>query len=149
MSKFLLPPVIRNPNLSVHKGNNEPINYDVAVGRQEKFITPKGKVGKTLVFSRARPEQLKNSDHEKYLGTGPVVKEFIKEKLEAKKIGEDKIETIFWTLKAQIKGNISQASEKYFGANGTSKILADLPESKLVRFVDSSNTEIPNAAIRV
>ena len=149
MSKFLLPPVIRNPNLSVHKGNNERINYDVSVGRQEKFITPRGKIGKTLVFSRARPEQLKNSDHEKYLGSGPVVKDFIKGKLEAKKIGEDNIEKLFWTLKAQIKGNISEGSKAYFGADGVSQVLANLPESKLVRFVDSANTEIPNLANRV
>ena len=149
MSKFLLPAVIKNPNLGVHTVSNDHINYDVAVGRQEKFITPRGEVGKTLVFSRARPEQLKNPDHEKYLGSGPVVKDFIKRKLETKKIGEDGIEKIFCILKAQIKGNISGGSKAYFGADGASRVLVNLPESKLVRFVDSANTEIPNSAIRV
>ena len=148
MSKSLLPPVIRNPNLSAHKASDEGINYDVAVGREEKFITPRGKAGKTLVFSRARPEQLINPDHKKYLGSGQVVKNFIKEKLEAKKIGEDKIDRIFWALKAQITGNISEGSREYFGANGVSETLRNLPEGKLVRFVDSANTEIPHSAIR-
>jgi hypothetical protein len=149
MGKFLLPSVIRNPNLGAHNLKDERLNYDVAIGRQEKFITPKGKIGKTLVFSRAKPEQLKNPDHEKYLGSGSVVKDFIKGKLEAEKIGEDKMERLFWALKAQIKGNISEGSKEYLGADGVSKTLVNLPEGKLVRFVDSANTEIPNSAMRV
>jgi translocation and assembly module TamA len=51
-----------------------------------------------------KPEQLKNPDNERYLGSGPVVKGFIKEKLEAKKIGKEKIERLFLVLKAQIEG---------------------------------------------
>jgi hypothetical protein len=149
MSKFTLPPVIRNPNLGAHKASDEGISYDVAVGRKEKFITPRGKVGTTLVFSRVKPEQLKNPDNERYLGSGPVVKGFIKEKLEAKKIGKEKIERLFLVLKAQIEGNISNSSKEYLGANGVSETLRNLPEGKLVRFVDSANTEIPSSAIRV
>ena len=149
MSKFTLPAVIRNPNLGAHKASDEGVNYDVAVGRKEKFITPRGKVGTTLVFSRVKPEQLKNPHHQQYLGSGSVVKSFIKEKLEAKKIGAGEIERLFLILKAQIEGNISYGSKEYLGADGISETLRNLPEGKLVRFVDSANTEIPSSAIRV
>ena len=66
------------------------------------------------------------------------------------KISKDKQELVFWALRAQIEGNISNGSKKYFGADGVSKILAkEVPEGKLVRFVDSANTEIPHSAMRV
>lgn len=54
--------------------------YDVAVSRKEKFITPRGKTGKTLVFSRAKPEQLTKVDSEVRLGSGTSAMKFLRTK---------------------------------------------------------------------
>lgn len=51
-------------------------------------------------------------------------------------------------MKDQIPGNISHGSSEYFSAEGMSTSLTNLPEGKLVRFVDSANTFIPHTAIR-
>lgn len=85
MNKTLLPSVIRSPNLKSRDPTSHKGTYDVAVIRQEKFITPRGKVGKTLVFSRAKPEQLTKLDSEVRLGSGAGAMKHIKEKIKGNK----------------------------------------------------------------
>ena len=93
-------------------------------------------------------KQTSKKDSEKKISPAKQ-KRMDEEKLEAKKIGKEKIERLFLVLKAQIEGNISNSSKEYLGANGVSETLRNLPEGKLVRFVDSANTEIPHSAMRV
>lgn len=149
MNKTLLPSVIRSPNLKSRDPTSHEGMYDVAVIRKEKFITPRGKVGKTLVFSRTKPEQLTKLDSEVRLGSGAAAMKHIKEKIkENKNFTELQKDKLLLHLKAQIPGNISHGSRDYFSADGVSTSLGSVPEGKLVRFVDSANTVIPHTVIR-
>lgn len=80
MNKTLLAPTIRSPNLTPSDSKSPEGMYDVAVSRKEKFITPRGKTGKTLVFSRAKPEQLTKVDSEVRLGSGTSAMKFLRTK---------------------------------------------------------------------
>ena len=142
-----LPPKIVNSNLQ--RSNHDGLNtaYDVVIAKTEKFITPRGVKGKTTVFSRISPDQLRDDKNGGLRAAATKARCFLEEKIAALKCAQDKKDRLLSLLSAQVEGNISHSSTEFFSADkvNVSAKLFEIPEAKLVRFVDASNTDIPPA----
>jgi hypothetical protein len=76
MSKIQLPPVFISPNMKLSQYDTERGKgmNDAVLARKEKYITPNGKKGTAIVFSRVQPHELKLLDAEKRLGHTSIVR---------------------------------------------------------------------------
>lgn len=144
MTKALLPRMIANPNIGRTDQNSLENAYDVVSARKEKFVTPNGVKGKTLVFSRVNPEKISNNP-----GSAQGLEKatrFVESSIQRLKASPELKARMRSLLFAQVRGNITNSSERFISADGfhlANQNRFNLPEGKLVRFVDSANTEIP------
>jgi len=149
MSKVQLPSVFISPNMKLSQFDTEHgkgLN-DAVLARKEKYITPDGKKGTTVVFSRVQPHELKLLDAKKRIGRTSIVRNFIDEKLKSLKAPQATIDSIYSMINRIDSGNIKNSDNNFFSADAFTDNLNNgkffsFPEAKQVRFVDSANTII-------
>ena len=149
MSKIHLPSVFISPNLKLSQHDTEHwkgIN-DAVLARKEKFITPQGKKGSAVVFSRVQPHELKLSDADKRLGHTSIVRSFIDGKLKSLKAPQATKDRIYSMINRMDSENTKNSDNKFVSADAFTDNLNNgkffsFPEAKQVRFVDSANTII-------
>ncbi|MEO0318016.1 MAG: hypothetical protein RL404_1693 [Pseudomonadota bacterium] len=122
-------------------------NFDALLARQEEFVTPDGRTGTTLIFSRATPSQLLARDAGSRLGSGPLAKQLIAQNVNRLKIDPDKKQQLLGLMQVKIKGQFSASSNTHLGVEavlnaGRHTKIDDLPVAKQVRFVDAANSNI-------
>ena len=151
MSKIQLPPVFISPNmkLSQHDTDHGKGLNDAVLARKEKYITPDGKKGTAIVFSRVQPHELKLLDAKKRLGRTSIIRNFIDEKLKSIKAPQEIKERIYSMINRIDSGNTKNSDNKFISADAFIDNLNNgkffsFPEAKQVRFVDSANTIIKN-----
>jgi hypothetical protein len=149
MSKIQLPPVFISPNMKLSQYDTEHGKgmNDAVLARKEKYITPNGKKGTTVVFSRVQPHKLKSPDAEKRIGHTLIVRNFIDEKLKSLKTPQATKNRIYSMINRIDSGNTKNSDNKFFSADAFTDNLNNgkffsFPEAKQVRFVDSANTII-------
>lgn len=120
---------------------------DAVLARKEKYITPNGKKGTTVVFSRVQPHELKLLDADNRLGHTSIVRSFIDEKLKSLKTPQATKDRIYSMINRIDSGNTKNSDNKFVSADAFTDNLNNgkffsFPEAKQVRFVDSANTII-------
>jgi hypothetical protein len=149
MSKIQLPSVFISPNMKLSQFDTEHgkgLN-DAVLARKEKYITPDGKKGTAIVFSRVQPHELKLLDAKKRIGRTSIVRNFIDEKLKSLKAPQATIDRIYSMINRIDSGNIKNSDNNCFSADAFTDNLNNgkffsFPEAKQVRFVDSANSII-------
>jgi hypothetical protein len=149
MTKIQLPSVFISPNMKLSQFDTEHgkgLN-DAVLARKEKYITPDGKKGTAVVFSRVQPHELKLTDAEKRMGRTSIVRNFIDEKLKSLKAPQSAIDRIYLMINRIDSGNTKSSDNKFFSADAFTDNLNNgkffsFPEAKQVRFVDSANSII-------
>ncbi len=149
MSKIQLPPVFISPNMKLSQYDTEHGKgmNDAVLARKEKYITPNGKKGTAVVFSRVLPHELKLLDADNRLGHTSIVRSFIDEKLKSLKTPQATKDRIYSMINRIDSGNTKNSDNKFVSADAFTDNLNNgkffsFPEAKQVRFVDSANTII-------
>ncbi len=149
MSKIQLPPVFISPNMKLSQYDTEHGKgmNDAVLARKEKYITPNGKKGTAVVFSRVQPHELKLLDADNRLGHTSIVRSFIDEKLKSLKTPQATKDRIYSMINRIDSGNTKNSDNRFISADAFIDNLNNgkffsFPEAKQVRFVDSANTII-------
>ena len=158
MNKIPMPRMMVSPNMEPKDKRGQGVlekekdaterAYDSLVAREEHFITPGEKHGKTIIFSRATSTQLKAADVERRLGSGTMAKGLIEKNVKGMKLAPDKKQLLLDMMRARIKGQISHSSDTHFGVEsirqrGQALKINRLPVVKQVRFVEAADSFIP------
>ncbi len=147
MSKNVgLPPQIASPNLALTNEETLASAYDVLIAKKESFVTPGGRKGTTVVFSRVGPQSIK-ADKTGTLRTAAMdAKQRIEKAVGRTKMEERQKNFLLKMMAVKISGNTTHSSKEFLSADQTHaarKLLA-MPEAKLVRFVDAETKTIPD-----
>lgn len=143
-----LPSIIINPNITPAKASGGSFRiqgFDLAGARHEKFITPKGVKGDTLIYFRIKVEQLHADGATKLEEHAKLARSLIAEKIDRSKIPDEHKTTLLRMASANIRGNIRNSSSEFLSADGFAGLRVHQDAAaKLVRFVDAENSEIPS-----
>lgn len=146
MSKNSLSSIVAHPNLSAARTKGLKGAYDVVIVKDEKFVTPDGKKGRTRIFARVSPEQIKD-DKSGVLKAGAKKARFmIGQAIARLKAPTEKKQRMLDLMGAQIKGDIKNSSKEFFSADAFHTVNQSgfrIPVQKQVRFIDATTTEIP------
>lgn len=158
MNKIPMSPAMISPNMEPKEKRGQGVlekqreaserKYDALVARTETFVTPDGREGKVVIYSRASPSQLLAMDAERRVGSGALAKSHIEKNVERLKINQERKQQLLDLMRVKIKGNFSRSSDTHLGAEAVRNLKSNLkvnslPIAKQVRFVDSANSNIP------
>ncbi len=138
-------PTFVHPNLDNTSSKVVQGTYDVVIAKEEKFITPNGKIGRARVFSRVSPEKIRNDGSGNLQTYAKHAKARISDAILRSKMPAEKKSLVLDMMTVQVKGDHSKPLTAFFSANKfhDANEKFRLPEQKQVRFMDTANVEIP------